>query len=54
MHCQDLEVMGLNPDQVELWVWSTSVLALLEPKLKELRIKSSEHSVGNIDRFLLN
>ena len=30
---RDLEVMGLNPDQVELGVHSTFVKVVLEPKL---------------------
>ena len=33
MHCHDLEVTGSNPGQVELWVHSTSVKVILEPKI---------------------
>ena len=34
MYCHDLEIMSLNPDQVELWVHTTSVQVVLEPKLQ--------------------
>ena len=45
MYCHDLEVMSLNPDQVELGVRCTSVL--LEPKISAY----NDINDSNYDQF---